>query len=35
MAQSDPVATLDQHFVVVGADNTTVRLVEELTRAGE
>ena len=35
MAQSDPMATLDQHVVVVGADNTTVRLVEELTRAGE
>src|ERR687893_413538 len=35
MAQSDPRAALDQHVVVVGADNTTVRLVEELIRAGE
>jgi cation diffusion facilitator CzcD-associated flavoprotein CzcO len=35
MVQSDPTAALDGHVVVVGADNTTVRLVEELTRAGE
>jgi Trk K+ transport system NAD-binding subunit len=35
MAQGDPRDALDQHVVVVGADNTTVRLVEELTRSGE
>jgi Trk K+ transport system NAD-binding subunit len=35
MATGDPTATLSHHVVVVGADSTTVRLVEELTRAGE
>ena len=31
----DPAVVLDQHLVVIGADSTTVRLVEELIRAGE
>ena len=35
MAHGDPSALPEEHVVVVGADNTTVRLVEELTRSGE
>jgi Trk K+ transport system NAD-binding subunit len=35
MAMGDPTASLSHHVVVVGADSTTIRLVEELTRAGE
>ena len=33
--ESPPAAGLRQHVVVVGADTTCVRLVEELVRAGE
>ena len=35
MATGDPTATLRHHVVVVGADSTAVRLVEELARGGE
>ena len=35
MAPGDSTVGLRQHVVVVGADSTSVRLVEELTRAGE
>ncbi|HWJ52942.1 MAG TPA: NAD-binding protein [Propionibacteriaceae bacterium] len=35
MATGEGTASLRQHVVVVGADSTSVRLVEELIRAGE
>jgi Trk K+ transport system NAD-binding subunit len=35
MATGEDTVGLRHHVVVVGADSTTVRLVEELTRAGE
>ncbi len=35
MPPVESTSSLRQHVVVVGADSTSVRLVEELSRAGE